>query len=186
MALKLVKKPSKKANEESKKKGQHEKGGQNTLFRLGKSEKTWSFAQELTSHGIGILQDEIEVVTRNSFDEFFPRMKKNAMILIERDNELLSRAQEKKLKQAIKEDNLVVLMQDCEAGDLSNYATLSPKGKYVLVSNPQKNTEKVVVVDYGCQDQCLSRPLSECDEDTPSLEKAVYTRNNITAAFIQG
>ena len=58
-------------------------------------------------------------------------------------------------------------MKDCEAGDLNDYATLSPKGKYVLLrSNSQENTQNVVVVDYGLEPtKTISKPSS------PSAEK---------------
>ena len=37
--------------------------GEIILFRFGSDEKTCSFAQELTSHSLGLLHDEIQVVT---------------------------------------------------------------------------------------------------------------------------
>ena len=44
-----------------------------------------------------------------------------------------SEDQEKKLHEKIKKCNITIIKENCEAGDMSGYAALSPEGRYVVV-----------------------------------------------------
>ena len=111
------------------------------LLFLGREGSRTAVLAKLLEH----LKTSVQVLNESTFETLVPTMDKTTPIIVEQ-GATVGKHQEVLLK-TIKEKDMVIVMADCDEGDLSDYdVAVSPSGKYVAVKNNSNGRDQEVLV----------------------------------------
>ena len=111
-------------------------------------------------------------LNESTFEALLPEMNKITPLVIEKGFTVGSH--QKKLLKTIEERDMTVIVKDCKAGDLRDYAAVSPLGKYVVVRNSSNGRRQHLLVFND------ERNFESAMAEVAAEESARYTKRSST------